>query len=116
MPTASGDPWARSTSYRRSLTGARRPTTSPGLSHTSKDALRVQYTNKDDYSDNKLNTELCDMALLKLEIHGHLLGTFLDAHPFVPDDKTRARTVLATHTSVRKFMHAYPDDPPPRTT
>ena len=75
------------------------------------DSLLMQYTNKGDYIISKLNKELCDMALLKLEIHEYLLGKFLDAHPFAADDKTRARTVLATHASVRKFMHAYPDGP-----
>ena len=76
------------------------------------DNLRMEYTNKGDYTVAKLNKELCDMALLKLGIHEHLLGSFLDAHPFAADDKTRARTVLATHASARKFMHAYPGDPP----
>lgn len=76
------------------------------------DSLLMQYTCIGDYSNSKLNKELCDMALLKLEIHEHLLGSFLDAHPFTADDKARVRTVLATHTSVRKFMVAYPGDPP----
>lgn len=77
------------------------------------DSLRMGFLEVGDFSVAKLNKEHCDMCLLKQGFHSHFLVRFLDCNQVDADAKAKARTVLATHASVRKMLTGYPDQPPP---
>jgi hypothetical protein len=62
-------------------------------------------------SIKKLDKLHCDVALLKHQVHEHLLGAYLDEKGFPTASKAKARSVLCSHSSVRSYLTGYPTEP-----
>ena len=77
------------------------------------DALRMRFLEVGDFTVSKLNTALCDLAVLKLEFRNHFLIKFLDEHAFSQKSKHVVRSVLGDHLSVRKNLTGFPGEKNP---